>query len=155
MSIKIELVNPFVTAAAEVLRKETNIEIRRGQLSLQSSAIITDDVATVISLIGAIEGMVLFNMSREMCLHLVSSMMGQEFDDFDELAQSGIAELGNVIAGRAATKLSNAGMEADISVPTMIIGRGTSVSAPRFQRLVVPLETDYGIMEIHLALRQK
>ncbi len=150
-----EIINPFVTAAAEVLRAEAGLTVKRGALSLQSGAVTTDEVAVLLTLLGDIEGMVVFNFPLSLCLGLVSRMLDQEFEEFGELAQSGIAELGNVIAGGAATRMSNAGISADISVPTMIMGQGLSVAAPRFQRLVVPLETEYGCLEMHLAVRRR
>ena len=152
---KVDFINPFVTSAAEVLRAEVGIEVKRGNLTLSSSATTSSDVSTLVNLVGDVEGLVLYSMPVEMCLSIVSRMVGQEFQEFDELAQSGIAELGNVISGQAATKLSNAGYEAQISVPTLITGRGVTISTINFQRLIVPLQTDVGSMEIHLALREK
>jgi len=153
--VKIEFLNPFVTAAAEVLRAEAGVSIKRGNLSLESSGITMKDVATMISLVGDVEGMVIFSMPKAMCLALVSQMVGEEFSELNELAQSGVAELGNVIAGRAATKLSASGFATDISVPTLIIGNGATIATLRIQRLVVPLQTEFGTMEIHLALRER
>jgi chemotaxis protein CheX len=155
MSVKVEFLNPFVTAAAEVLRAEAGTEVSRGPLTLERSATTSSDVTTLISLVGDVEGMVLFTLSREMCLGLVSQMMGQEFTELDELVQSGIGELGNVIAGRAATKLSQMGYNANISVPTLIIGQGATISTLDFQRLVVPLDTPLGSLQVHLALRER
>jgi chemotaxis protein CheX len=68
--------------------------------------------------------------------------MGQTFTEFDSLAQSGVAELGNVISGRATVKLSQAGYSADISPPTLILEKGLTVSTLDFPRIVVPLETE-------------
>jgi len=152
--MKREIIVPFVTAAAEVLVTETGVTLKRGKLSLQSFAVITDDVATLVGIVGGIQGMILLNLSLSTCLALLSRMLGYELTEFDELARSGIAELGNVIAGRAATKLSEAGRGADITVPTIIVGRGTRISAPSFPRLVVPLETTCGTLELHLAVRE-
>ncbi len=155
MAVKVEFVNPFVTAAAEVLRAEVGTEIKRGTLSLQNSAATTDDVTVLINLVGDVEGTVMFSMSREMALGMVSEMIGEPVAELDELAQSGIGELGNVISGQAATRLSQGGLSANISVPTLIVGQGAKISTLDFQRLVVPLETRLGTMKVHLALRQK
>ena len=85
---------------------------------------------------------------------LAAAMMGQEFETFDSLAQSGIAELGNVITGRASIKLAEAGFQADISPPTLIQGKAVTISTLDFSRLVVPLTTDLGELTVHLALRE-
>jgi len=155
MTAKVEFLNPFITSAAEVLRAEAGIEVKRGGVAMERASGTTDDVTTLISLVGDVEGMVLFSASESMCLGLVSSMMGEEFTEFNELAQSGIAELANVIAGRAATKLSQAGYTTNISVPTMIVGRGATITTLDFQRLVVSLDTEFGAMQVHLGLRER
>jgi chemotaxis protein CheX len=59
-------------------------------------------------------------------------MMGQEFAEFDNLAQSGIAELGNVITGAATVKLSKEGFDAEISPPTLVQGEGIQISTLDF-----------------------
>jgi chemotaxis protein CheX len=85
---------------------------------------------------------------------MVSKMMGQEFTEFDNLAQSGVAELGNVITGRATVKLSQLGYNTNISPPTLIQGHGIQISTLDFGRIVVPLTTEFGVIEVHLALRE-
>jgi len=46
-------------------------------------------------------------------------------------------------------------MFTDISVPSLIIGRDVTISVLRLTRLVVPLDTEMGIIELHLAVREK
>jgi chemotaxis protein CheX len=93
-------------------------------------------------------------MSKETGCSLASKMMGEEQKEFEALAQSGIAELGNVITGRASVLLSKGGYEVTISPPAMIMGKGAVISTLDFPRLIVPLEGDCGKVMIHLALRE-
>jgi chemotaxis protein CheX len=81
--------------------------------------------------------------------------MGQEFSELNPLAQSGVAELGNVITGQATVRFSEAGYQSSISTPTVLIGHGVEVSTLDFHRIVVPLETQFGDFTVHLALREK
>ena len=145
-------VNPFVQAAFEVFKTEANLEARRGALSLQSSACTSDDVTVLISVVGQARGVVLYSMSEKTVTGIVSNIMGQPFEEFDSLAQSGVAEIGNVITGRASSLLAEEGIEVRISPPVLILGKGTLVSTLDFQRLVVPMETDLGNIYIHLAM---
>jgi chemotaxis protein CheX len=87
-------------------------------------------------------------------LNIVSSILGQEFKEMDSLAQSGVAELANVITGRATVKYSKAGIKADISTPMVIAGKGVQISTLDFPRVMVPLKTSEGVMTVHLALRE-
>jgi chemotaxis protein CheX len=80
-------------------------------------------------------------------------MMGQDFPEFDTLAQSGIAEVGNVITGRAAVLLSEAGFHSELAPPMLIIGRNSTINTLDVQRLVIPLDTSCGQIEIQVALK--
>ncbi|MCB0114297.1 MAG: chemotaxis protein CheX [Caldilineaceae bacterium] len=150
----VNFLNPFLRAVQEVLQMEVGLQVRRGDLTLQNSAYTTSSITTLLSMVGAVRGVVLYGMDQPMALKLVSTMLGQEQEEFDDLAQSGIAEMGNVITGLAATYLTEAGYTCNISVPTVISGSGTMISTLDFRRLVVPLHTDFGDMSIHLALRE-
>jgi chemotaxis protein CheX len=151
--MNVKFLNPFVEAAYEVLRTETSKDISRGDLRLESGAYVTDDATVILSLVGAIEGTVFYSMSNESAIQLASILMGEKFEKFEYLAQSGIAELGNVITGRASMKLSEAGYESTISPPALILGKGAMISTLDYPRLVVPLHTVGGSVLIHLALR--
>jgi chemotaxis protein CheX len=150
----VKFMNPFVDAASDVLAAEVQVEIERGTLGLQKSAMTTNDITVMLSLVGQVEGIVLYEMSTATGLALVSRMMGQDFPEFDNLAQSGVAELGNVITGQATIKLSKEGYRVDISPPTLIQGRDIQISTLDFPRIVVPLKTELGEILVHLALRE-
>lgn len=152
--MNVKFLNPFVDAAAEVLKAEAKVNMEKGNLTLQKSALTTDEVTVLINLVGQVQGVVLFGLSEQLGKKLVSKMMDQEFESFDSLAQSGVAELGNVISGRATVLLSDAGFQSTISPPTMITGKGVQISTLDFPRIVVPLSCEFGDMVIHLALRE-
>ena len=153
--MKIEFLNPFILAAAEVLEKEVQAKVTRGDVALRKGMYISNDVTALISLVGQVEGPVLYGMSYDTAKRLVSQMMdGQPFEHFDELAQSGIAELANVITGLSSTRLARAGYSSVISVPMLIIGKGAHISTLKTGRLMVPLRTQFGVFDLELALKE-
>jgi len=152
--MKVQYLIPFVEAAYEVLKAEVNIPMERGNLSLDKGAYLTDDVTVIISLVGDIEGIVFFGFGEKAALSIASSMLGENINEMNSLAQSGIAELGNVITGRASVKLSKTGFQSTISPPTMLLGKGATISTLDFPRVVVPLTSNIGQVTIHLALRE-
>ena len=150
--MNVKFLNPFVGAASEILSLEMHETIARGDLRLENGPYLTDDVTVILSLIGRVTGTVFFSMSNECATQLASALMGEQFEGLDRLAQSGIAELGNVITGRASMKLAEAGYESNISTPSLIIGKGATISTLEYPRLIVPLNTSKGPIVIHLAL---
>lgn len=152
--MNVKFLNPFIEAAFEVLKAEAGITPQRGSLGLEQNEYKTDDITVILALVGAVEGTVYYGMSNDTAMILVSKMIGENITTFDSLAQSGIAELGNVITGRASVKLSAAGYEATISPPTLLLGKGATISTLDFARIVVPVILDGGRLDIHLALRE-
>ena len=152
--MNVKFLNPFSNAASEILSLEMHEAVERGDLRLENGPYLADDVTVILSLIGKVTGTVFFSMSNECATQLASALMGEQFDELDRLAQSGIAELGNVITGRASMKLAEAGYEANISTPSLIIGKGATISTLEYPRLIVPLNTSKGAIIIHLALRE-
>jgi chemotaxis protein CheX len=152
--MNVKFLNPFVEAAADVLFAEANLTSTRGNISLQKSSLTGSEVTVLISIIGQIQGVVLYGMSTPTSLAIVGRIVDQQFDELNALAQSGIAELGNVISGKATINLSTGGYQTTISPPTLIIGRGAQISTLDFSRIVVPLETKVGPIVIHLAVRE-
>ncbi len=152
--MKVEFINPFVKAAIDVLRAEVGSDVQRGKLRLENSTSSSHDVAVMIGLTGNAQGIVLYGMSLDTAKSIVSKMMGQEVEEFDALAQSGIAEMGNVITGLASRGLSETGFFCNITPPTLIIGQNTTIGTLDIPRIALPLEAACGIIEIHLALRE-
>ena len=151
--MRAEIINPFLQAASEVLESELGSPPQRGAIGLQRSAYTSDEVTAVVAVTGEVAGMVLFAMTESTARAMVSKMMGQDFPELDALAQSGIAEIGNVITGRASCLLSEAGFTSDLAPPMLIVGRGSMISTLDVQRLVIPMKTEFGQVEIQVALK--
>jgi chemotaxis protein CheX len=151
--MRAEFINPFLQAATEVLESELGTTPSRGSIGLQRSAYTSDEVTAVVAVTGEIAGVVMFAMTEETARAIVSKIMGQDFPTFDSLAQSGIAEIGNVITGRAAVLLAEAGFPSELAPPMLLVGRNTMISTLDVQRLVIPMETDLGNVEVQVALK--
>jgi chemotaxis protein CheX len=151
--MRTEFINPFLQAATEVLEAELGSAPRRGNIGLEKSVYTSNDITAAVGVTGEVEGVVLYVMTEATGRGMVSKMMEQDFPEFDDLAQSGIAEIGNVITGRAAVLLAEAGFTSDLTPPMLLLGRGTVINTLGMQRLVIPLETEFGAIEVQVALK--
>jgi chemotaxis protein CheX len=152
--MNVKFLNPFLEASFDVIEKETGYTMTRGELGLEKEAYVTDDITVIISLIGRVEGNVFYSMPIQTALQLSSHILGEPLHEFNTLAQSGIAELANVITGQASIKLAEAGYESTISPPALLQGKGATISTLDYVRLLVPLQGECGSLSIHLALRE-
>ena len=145
----------FVEAAQDVLQAETTLEVTRGEMEWYDHSYTTDEVTVIISLVGEVKGTVLYSLAEAAALDLAGRLRGgPPAQGFDSLAQSGVAELGNVITGRAGVKLSQWGYEVKISPPTLLLGRGVILSTLDLPRLFIPLHGEGVTIGLHLALAE-
>jgi chemotaxis protein CheX len=151
--MRAEFINPVLQAASEVLEAELGTAPRRGAIGLQRSAYTSNDVTALVAVTGDLAGVVMYSMTADTARAIVSRMIGQEFPELDALAQSGIAEIGNVITGRAMVLLSEAGFASDLAPPMLIVGRNSMISTLDVQRLVIPFKTAFGTIEVQVALK--
>lgn len=80
-------------------------------------------VVCIIGIVGDVQGNVIFSMNEDCGKMLASYMMGgMEIAEFDEMTQSAVSELGNMLAANATMTLAEADVRADISTPTLMRG---------------------------------
>ena len=152
--MKVQIVNRYVQAAQDVISKETQLPVQRGGLLLEGNPYTTEDVTAVIGVSGQLTGSIYLSMEETVALKLIGAIIGQETTVLDDLGESGIAEIANVIAGTAGIGLADEGIETTINPPLVLVGRGARLSTVEIQRLVVPLITAYGDVNLHVALRE-
>lgn len=80
-------------------------------------------VVCIVGIIGDLTGNVIFSVSEDGAKRIASYMMGgMEVTEFDEITQSAVSELSNMLAANACIRLSAMGMDIDISTPTLMHG---------------------------------
>ncbi|HEY3374528.1 MAG TPA: chemotaxis protein CheX [Candidatus Aquicultor sp.] len=152
--LKVEFVNPFLEAAMEVFVTETDLDLEKGPLSVQKSSITSQEVSVLIGITGQIHGQVIYGMSSKTAKKVASKMIGQPVALMDELAQSAISELGNMITGLATVKFSESYKNLAITPPTLIVGNNVMISTMDIHRLYIVLMSELGDIEMSIALKE-
>ncbi|MCE5324623.1 chemotaxis protein CheX [bacterium] len=151
--MKVEFIEPFVGAAFSVLETLSGEKPTRGQISLRTNTFTTQQVTIVAGVNGNVEGVSLYGMSLVTAEKIATMMVGSPVDGLEGMGLSALSELGNMITGNAITMLSRNGYDVDITPPSVI--RGTSVEmSTKTPALVVPVCTQYGTIEVNVALAE-
>ena len=154
--MKVEYVNPFVTAAYNVIEMLMAIKPEKGQLSMRPAVITSQQCNVITGVTGQIEGQVIYGMSMQTADKVASVMLGQPVLTFDQLAASAIGELGNMVTGNASALLSEAGFQCDITPPSIVRGGNVKITTLCIPALVVPLELPgIGHLEIVVSLQER
>lgn len=152
--MRIQFVNPFLDSASAILEQVAGVRSKRGDLALRESTAPEFEVAVILGIVGQIRGQVIYELGLETAMKLASNMMGGiAVEKLDEMAKSAISEFGNMVTGNTSMLLEKQGINCDISPPTMVVGKNLEVSAVKVQTLVIPLETDIGILQICVGIQ--
>jgi len=150
--VEVKFIDPFVRAAFAVLSQVVNAAPERGQLRLRSGNTFTSqELTTVLGVNGMVEGVALYGLSDATATKIAGLMLGQDVEEIDELASSALTELANMITGNATTYLEKSGYQCDITPPSLIQGTGVQITTI-CPALVVPVATQFGKLEINVAL---
>ena len=140
-------VNPFIQGAQSVLTQFCGNKPNLGKLYLKNAPYDASPVNIHVSIIGGLQGTMLLGMDESVGCFLASKMMGMQPPALDEISQSALSELANIISGNVATIFSGKGSLVDITTPNFVRG-GTSADFPMLQKNVVciPLSLDGGMV---------
>jgi len=153
--MKVELINPFVTAAFSVLEVVLGCRPKKGDLAMQKTVFTSQQCNVVFGVAGQVQGQIIFGMSLITADKVASAMLGQPIKTFDQLAASAIGELGNMISGNALQHLHGSGWVCDITPPTIIRGTNVKVNTISIPAVVIPLTVDQGEILITVGLQDR
>lgn len=114
-------VNAFVQGAQRVFATVCNETPALGKVFVKSVPYSTSPVTVSISIFGAFEGEVVYNMEMAAgCFIASQMMMGMPVDNLeDDMPKSAISELANIISGNVATIFSGKEIVVDIKPPQL------------------------------------
>lgn len=138
----VNLVNPFLNAFSIVLPQLGFGSVVKKNLSLKNQ-VFAQGVAVSIGLIGDVKGNVVYSFSMDYAREIASKMMmGMPVPEFDEMAQSAISELTNMLTANAAIEFSKIGKEVNISTPTLVTGKDINIKINTTKILLVEMDGD-------------
>jgi len=146
---------PFFNSLKEVLEQFGVTEIEKDELKLKQNMHSETEVNINVGLVDDLQGNVSYGMSKKTACQIVSAMLGgNEVNELDEMATSGLSELANMAAGSATVNLSSLGLAGDISPPTIILGQNLYVVISQVQTVTLNMRTSLGTIQIDVGLEQ-
>lgn len=141
--MNVEYINPFIEASQQVFQKMTGIKPNLGKVFLKTSPYEGNSIAVIVGLTGKMRGQVIITLSLDTAKWVASIMMGGiVIEDMDEIANSAISELGNMIMGNTATILASKGIGIEITPPSLLTGEKIRISSSNMKTICVPLELE-------------
>ena len=154
--INVQYINPFLMAASSIIKDTCQLQLKVGKPYIRTTEFTNDSVVIIIGITGAMRGQVFLGMDTSTACNIASRMMmGMPVETLDDMANSAISELGNMIMGNAATIFANQKILIDITPPTLCRG-SLKISTPNTQNICIPLVSEEGIqIDMDVAIRKE
>ena len=147
-------INPVLKSFTNIFPQLGMNNIEKKNLSLKSKYIESPGVVIIIGLFGDIKGNIIYGLNVEDAKQKASSMMmGMPVDELNELAQSAISELVNMLTANVATNFSEMGIMIDISTPTLMYGEFTA-TASSDKVICVDMDVEGKTIEVNISLEK-
>lgn len=157
MSVNVDMINPFISAAQSVLRDMAQITTKMGKPYIKNPEYEGDMITIIVGITGEMRGQVIISLQEDVACQIASHMMmGMPVPELNDMAKSAVSELANMILGNAATIFSTKGISVDITPPNLVMGSNLSFSVSDSKTICVPLDNDDGttLIELNIAMKK-
>lgn len=155
-TIKAEYVNPFISNAIDVFDQLAGVELTKSDMKLKADPTPDNDISIIVGVAGFIEGQVIYSFKEHTAERIAQCMINDDNKRNDpELLKSAIAELANIITGRATISLSGQSKMLSITPPTIVVGKDYNIQFIKIHTIAVYFSSRFGTIEINVALRER
>lgn len=147
----VKFINAFVGSIVNVFKTMVSTTVTVGKPVLKQAHLVSAEVSGVIGLSGDVQGCVVLSFPGGVACQLASRFAGTELTLQHPDFTDAIGELANMVAGNA--KKDFTGYDASISLPSVIVGSGHTVSQSKASPFVIiPCKTELGDFNVEIAL---
>ncbi|MBU1107717.1 MAG: chemotaxis protein CheX [Candidatus Riflebacteria bacterium] len=152
------LANQFIQAAITVFERVGNVSLKKTGLEyFPGGHKISAGIATILGITGDLKGQFVIVLNEDIALKIASAiLMGIPVTVYDEVAESAVCEIGNMIGGEASRLLQEQGHFCDITVPSIVRGKEMEIAFyPVSPLFVISFNCEWGSVKVILRLENK
>ncbi|MBR0288781.1 MAG: chemotaxis protein CheX [Selenomonadaceae bacterium] len=151
-----KLVNPIIEAFMDIMPQMGFPMPKRQRIYLQDRNVISSGVTMTVGFTRQMHGKVVYNMTADTARYIASTMMlGVPVTKFNDLAQSALREMSNMLTARAAMNFTKLGLDVDITTPELVIDEDYTIKISDSQYLTVEMEIGGHKVEIALDVERE
>lgn len=155
--MKVEFINPFLTAAKNVIETMCMTEIVPEKPYVKQGTATFGIVTGIIGMAGKnITGNMCISFEEPCIVGIVNSMLGESYTKLCPEITDAVGELTNMISSGAKKDLAEAGLNIDMATPLMIEGVGKELKQLTSGNvIVIPFKTKAGKFVIETSLSER
>ncbi|NFM73347.1 chemotaxis protein CheX [Clostridium botulinum] len=147
-------INPFIDSFYNVLPQLGFSNVTREDVAIKNNV---ESLGILINLgiVGDIRGNIVYNIQGENGKKIASKMMmGLPVEELNEMAQSALSELSNMLTANASINFSNIGVNVNISTPTLMYGQDIKIKLNTDKILNIKIVADDIPIDVNIAFEK-
>ncbi|NFB33342.1 chemotaxis protein CheX [Clostridium botulinum] len=147
-------INPFIDSFYNVLPQIGFSNVTREDVAIKNNV---ESLGILINLgiVGDIKGNIVYNIQEENGKKIASKMMmGLPVEELNEMAQSALSELSNMLTANASINFSNIGVNVNISTPTLMYGQDIKIKLNTDKILNIKIVADDIPIDVNIAFEK-
>jgi chemotaxis protein CheX len=154
-AMNVAYINPFIESTVRSLDMMAGIQAEKIGLSIKEDLITTYDITAIIGLTGETSGSIIISVPANLACKIASNMLMEDITEMNQAVQDAIGEIGNIVVGDARRILIQEGFQLNISIPTVVMGKGHIISrSGDVPCIAIPFRTEHGDFEVNVGLRE-
>lgn len=151
--MKMQLIQPFISAADCVLSSALHEPTKIGDLSMEEGAGDLHGCAVRILIHGDIEGRIVLDMSLESACCVASALAGEEIEGSEQVINETVYELANMMIGNAITLLNDRGYRFKVLPPEKHIANQEMENRADMEETAIYFDTSCGRIFLNICMR--
>ena len=123
-----DLILCFNEATLNVLKTMAAVEAAAGSPTVKSDNLTWGEITGIIGMASTeLKGTMAISFEREAILHIVNSMLMENYTEISADVKDAVGEITNMICGGAKQKLATKGYKFDMATPMILVGKGVEL----------------------------
>jgi chemotaxis protein CheX len=155
--MKADYINPFIEATKKLMEVMVGIKhFDKREVTIDQQLKAAFDVSAIIGITGGFRGSIVLSFSNNVAAAVLTSLLGEPVDEFDEDVCDAVSEMVNIITGNAHAILAEKGYgNFERSLPNVIVGKGHVVNRPQNVPCInIFFETELGGFAMQVSLKE-
>lgn len=149
----VKYINPFLTAFKNVMPQIGFGQVEKGNLSIKEKELVASGVLIIVGIVGDLKGNIIYSIDTENAKQIASKMMmGMPVTEFDDMAQSALSELSNMLTANASIEFSTMDININISTPTLMYGENIKTKFNTPKALCIEVLIDSIPIEVNISI---
>ncbi|MGO5075556.1 chemotaxis protein CheX [Clostridium sporogenes] len=147
-------INPFIDSFYNILPQIGFSNVTREDVTVRNS-VQSLGILINLGIVGDIKGNIVYNIEGENGKKIASKMMmGLPVEELNEMAQSALSELSNMLTANASINFSNIGVNVNISTPTLMYGQDIKIKLNTDKILNIKIVADDIPIDVNVAFEK-